>query len=116
MHSIPSLPLATDIETKAVLKQAAVAHRYLAERKGIIGTIPNANILISTLTLQEAKDSSAVENIITTHDELFKADLLTDYAVSASTSVAALYAAGRGSNCAADDPPRAGDQKPVDYS
>ncbi|MGB3619329.1 MAG: Fic family protein [Catalinimonas sp.] len=92
MDPITPLPLATDVETKAVLKQAAVAHRYLAELKGIVGTIPNANILISTLTLQEAKDSSAVENIITTHDELFRAALLTDYAVSATTKEVQRYA------------------------
>jgi Fic family protein len=47
----------------------------LAELKGVALTIPNEQILISTLTLQEAKDSSAIENIITTHDEIFKAEL-----------------------------------------
>jgi len=83
--SIQMLPLAIELETKAVLKQAALAHRYLAELKGIASTIPNPNILINTLTLQEAKDSSAIENIITTHDELFKAELLNGYITSAST-------------------------------
>lgn len=47
----------------------------MAELKGVALTIPNENILISTLTLQEAKDSSEVENIVTTQDELYKADL-----------------------------------------
>ena len=47
----------------------------MAELKGIAATIPNASIILNTLALQEAKDSSAVENIITTHDELFKAEL-----------------------------------------
>ncbi|MFT6388201.1 MAG: Fic family protein [Cellvibrionaceae bacterium] len=78
------LPNPEQLETRAVLKQLAVAHRYLAELKGVAATIPNENILISTLTLQEAKDSSAVENIITTHDELFKAELLSE-----QTSIAA---------------------------
>lgn len=42
--------------------------------------------MISTLTLQEAKDSSAIESIVTTHDELYKADLdVKDYIVSAYT-------------------------------
>lgn len=91
-YIIPSLPLSIDIESKAVLKQATLAHRYLAELKGIAATIPNQSILINTLTLQEAKDSSAIENIITTHDELFKAELMTDYIVSASTKEVRNYA------------------------
>jgi Fic family protein len=77
-HTIRELPLARDVETKAVLKQTAAAHRRLAELKGVARTIPNETILISTLTLQEAKDSSAIENIITTHDELFRAELFID--------------------------------------
>lgn len=69
------LPYETEIETKTVLKALPAAHRALAELKGIVQTIPNQNILLNTLGLQEAKDSSGVENIITTHDELFKAEL-----------------------------------------
>ncbi len=78
---ISHLPLPDDIdlETRAVLKKAAQAHRYLAELKGVSATIPNEAILINTLTLQEAKDSSEVENIITTHDELYKAKLFSDH-------------------------------------
>lgn len=72
------LPKEADLESRAVLKQAALAHRYLAELKGISASIPNEAILINTLTLQEAKDSSAVENIVTTHDELYKAGLFAD--------------------------------------
>jgi len=69
------LPLEKDIETKKVLRKLSSAHRALAELKGIATSIPNENILINTLGLQEAKDSSAIENIITTHDELYKAEL-----------------------------------------
>lgn len=69
------LPYPGEIETKKVLKALPAAHRALAELKGIAQTIPNQNILLNTLALQEAKDSSGVENIITTHDELFKAEL-----------------------------------------
>lgn len=72
------LPPKIDLETKPVLKQLALTNRALAELKGIASTIPNENILINTLTLQEAKDSSAVENIITTDDELFKSALNMD--------------------------------------
>lgn len=61
-------------ETPAVLKKTAAASRKLAELKGLASSIPNQGILINTLSLQEAKDSSEIENIITTHDELFKTD------------------------------------------
>ena len=74
-YDIPELPLAYDFESKAVLKQVNSANRRLAELKGIALTIPNENILINTLVLQEAMDSSAVENIVTTSDDLYKADL-----------------------------------------
>lgn len=62
-----------DLETVSVLKALAVAHRNLAELKGYAEVVPNKNILINALTLNESKDSSAIENIITTHDELFDA-------------------------------------------
>ena len=88
MYKIPGLPLKQDIETKAVLKQLIQSHRRLAELKGAVRSMPNASILINTLSLQEAKDSSAVESIITTHDELFKAELFaSQYATSASKEV-----------------------------
>lgn len=66
MYKIPILPLNQEIETKDILKQVNHANKRLAELKGIARTIPNENILINTLVLQEAKDSSAVENIVTT--------------------------------------------------
>lgn len=75
MYKIPNLPLPFDLETKAVLKQVNKANQKLAELKGIAHVIPNENILISSLTLQEAKDSSEVENIVTTQDELYQAGL-----------------------------------------
>ena len=71
-YRIPHLPLSYDLETKAVLKQLNQANRRLAELKGVALTIPNENILVSTLTLQEAKDSSEVENIVTTQDDLYQ--------------------------------------------
>jgi Fic family protein len=65
------LPLNFDVESKTILKSLPTAHAALAEFKGIASTIPNQIILINTLGLQEAKDSSAIENIITTHDDLY---------------------------------------------
>lgn len=79
------LPYAEDLETKSILKQLPAAHAALAELKGIVRSIPNQIILLNTLGIQEAKDSSSVENIITTHDELYKANL--DFEVNTSPDV-----------------------------
>jgi Fic family protein len=57
----------------------AKAHRALAEEKGVAGIIPNQNILINTLSLQEVKHSSAIKNIITTRDELYTSDVFTKH-------------------------------------
>ena len=65
-------------ETPTILKLLASSSRKLAELKGIAASMPNQGILINTLGLQEAKDSSEIENIITTHDELFKDDVLPE--------------------------------------
>ncbi|PHI18047.1 addiction module protein [Lewinellaceae bacterium SD302] len=69
---IPSRP---DLESRKILKKLPAAHAALAELKGLAATMPNQNILINTLSLQEAKDSSAIENIVTTHDEIYQQEL-----------------------------------------
>jgi Fic family protein len=65
-------------EAPAVLKRTATASRQLAELKGLAASIPNQAVLVNTLALQEAKDSSAIENIVTTHDELFRSATYPD--------------------------------------
>lgn len=65
-------------ESPAVLKQLVGAHRRLAELKGVTSSMPNQAILITTLGLQEAKDSSEIENIVTTNDELFRESVALD--------------------------------------
>ncbi len=75
---IKELPLDKEIESKKVLKRLPSAHAALAELKGIVSKIPSQNILMNTLGLQEAKDSSAIENIITTNDDLYKSALNLD--------------------------------------
>ncbi|TAF67379.1 MAG: Fic family protein [Cytophagales bacterium] len=92
MYKIQTLPLPFEVETKAVLKKTTLASRALSELKSIAKTIPNEAILINTLVLQEAKDSSAVENIITTHDELFKADIFAELVSSLATKEVQNYA------------------------
>ncbi|MDQ1298983.1 MAG: hypothetical protein QG558_1522, partial [Campylobacterota bacterium] len=72
-HIPASLPLNIDVESKAILRQLTRSHAALAELKGVARTIPNQTILINAITLQEAKDSSEIENIVTTHDELYRA-------------------------------------------
>ena len=89
---IEMLPPTSDVETKAVLKQLSAAHRYLALLNGRCATIPNEYILINTLVLQEAKESSAIENIITTHDELYKAQLFETFFNNASAKEVNRYA------------------------
>ena len=92
MHKLHPLPLPHDIETTAVLKKLAKAHQALAELKGVVAGIPNQSILISTLSLQEAKDSSAIENIITTHDDLYRSDSVARHFVSVAAKEVHSYA------------------------
>jgi Fic family protein len=72
-NDLPLLPPKAEIETKATLKKAISAGRALAELKGLGKTIPNQAILVNSIILQEAKASSEIENIVTTHDALFRA-------------------------------------------
>ena len=71
-NQLPPLPPAADLETKAVLKQCITARAALAELKQAAELIPNQTMLINTLPLLEAKDSSEIENIVTTADQLFQ--------------------------------------------
>jgi len=72
---LTKLPPHINVETAKILKHTAKAMYSLGRLNGIAQTIPNQNILINTLPLLEAKESSAIENIITTHDELYKESL-----------------------------------------
>ena len=90
-YKIPLLPLPYDLETKTVLRQANKANRKLAELKGVAQTIPTERILISSLTLQEAKDSSAVENIVTTQDDLYRAGLDANFTLIGAATKEVLF-------------------------
>lgn len=70
--SINRLPFSFEVETRAVLKQLAKSERALGELKGVTQKAPNADILMRSLFLQEAKASSEIENMVTTHDEVFR--------------------------------------------
>ncbi len=80
-NTLPALPPAVELETKAVLKQCVKSRSALAELKQAAGLIPNQGVLINTIPLLEAQGSSEIENIVTTADRLFqyaRADLLAD--------------------------------------
>jgi Fic family protein len=91
-NEIRLLPPPGEMETLKVLKGLSVAHRHLAELKGIVPSIPNQSILLSTLSLQEAKDSSEIENIVTTHDEMYKAELFADLVQNSAAKEVSQYA------------------------
>jgi Fic family protein len=71
-NDLPLLPPTADVETKSVLKKCVKAGRALATLRQAAALIPNQDVLINTIPLREASDSSAIENIITTNDKLFR--------------------------------------------
>lgn len=89
---LKKLPIETEVETKPVLKKLAAAHKALAELKGVITSIPNENIILETLTLREAKESSAIENIISTFDEVYQSNLFSNQFASAAAKEVHQYA------------------------
>lgn len=76
-----------NIETKEIMREVAKANRRIAELKGYSEIVPNKNILINAITINEAKESSEIENIITTHDELFQAIANKTYLNSSTKEV-----------------------------
>ncbi len=89
---LASLPPAQELETKKVLKRVNDANRELALLNGFSRTIPNQYILIRALSLQEAKDSSEIESIITTTDELYQAELFEQKTISPQAKEVRNYA------------------------
>ena len=81
-----------DIESKAVLKASAKAHQALGELKGLAVTMPNQYLLLATLSLQEAKESSEIENIITTQDDLYRSNYQSQQFLSTSAKEVHNYA------------------------
>jgi Fic family protein len=73
-NELPPLPPTNiDLETPEILKNLLKASRRLGELNGLCASIPDPQLLINTIVLQESRDSSAIENIVTTQDELYKA-------------------------------------------
>ncbi len=72
-NDLQSLPPENFVESPEILRHLAKAARYLGELNGLCASLPDPQLLINTIVLQESKDSSAIENIVTTQDELYKA-------------------------------------------
>lgn len=90
-NDLPLLPPQEELETKAVLKQAISANRLLANLRGLAAQIPNQGMLIQSVVLQEAKLSSEIENIVTTNDELYRADADPDSKTNPQTKEVLRY-------------------------
>ncbi|MGB6128886.1 MAG: Fic/DOC family N-terminal domain-containing protein [Psychrilyobacter sp.] len=84
-NNLKKLPPIKNIETIKILKQLNRSSRALAELKAYSELIPNKEILISSLALQEAKASSEIENIITTNDSLYKAEVMQNIKIDVNT-------------------------------
>jgi Fic family protein len=72
-NQLPDLPPREQVETPAVLKRCIAARAALAELKGLCESIPNPDVLIRCIGLQEARASSEIENVLTTTDEMYRA-------------------------------------------
>ena len=72
-NELADLPPSDFIESPEILRHLAKAARHLGELNGLCASLPDPRLLINTIVLQESKDSSAIENIVTTQDELYKA-------------------------------------------
>ena len=73
-NDLPSLPIRKELyQTIEIMEKLGDAKAALARLHGRSVVIPNQGLLINTISLQEAKISSAIENIFTTDDELYKA-------------------------------------------
>lgn len=77
-NDLPDLPPNIDLETPEIFRATIRANKLLGELKGFCQTLPYPELLLNTVVLQESKESSAIENIVTTQDELYKATLMGD--------------------------------------
>jgi Fic family protein len=95
-NELPDLPPADFQESPDIFRHLAKASRYIGELNGLCASLPDPQLLINTIVLQESKNSSAIENIVTTQDELYKAAAEADTASHAAKEVLsyrkALYA------------------------
>lgn len=72
------LPYNLDLEDKEILKALNKANNKLGELNGMVKTLANPNVILNAITLGEAKESSEIENIVTTFDEIFREIVLRE--------------------------------------
>ena len=73
-NDLPLLPIHKDLYYNLeVLENLVNAKSALSRLQGRSIVIPDQGLLINSISLQEAKDSSAIENIFTTDDDLYRA-------------------------------------------
>ena len=84
------LPLSIDLNDVETLKLLSNANNKVGELKGIINQLPNPQILLNAITLGEAKDSSEIENIVTTYDEIYK-EMISESSISANAKEVLRY-------------------------
>lgn len=90
-NDLPDLPPPGEIESRAVLKACIEARAALARLDAKTRQLPNPDILIGSLALYEAKDSSEIENIVTTEDKLFQQSQLRESEADPATKEALRY-------------------------
>lgn len=73
-NDLPPLPINNELYYNTDVLEALVhAKSELSLLQGRSIAIPDQAILINSISIQEARDSSAIENIFTTDDELYRA-------------------------------------------
>lgn len=75
------LPFNVDLDTVEILKELNKANNSIGELKGVMNLLPNPNIILSLLSVGESKDSSAIENIVTTYEDIYK-EMITKKPIS----------------------------------
>ena len=90
-NSLPGLPPRGEIESKVILKACISARAELARINALVETLPNKDILIQTIPLQEARSSSEIENVVTTSDALYQALASGNSRADASTKEVLRY-------------------------
>lgn len=90
MKKLKRLPFDVDLNTIEILKKLSIANNGIGELKGIINILPNPNLILSLINIGESKDSSAIENIITTYEDIFK-ELITKKSISKASKEVLSY-------------------------
>ncbi len=81
MEKLKTLPFNVNLDRVDILRQLNQANNRIGELKGVMNLLPNPNVVLSLLAVGESKDSSAIENIMTTYEDIYK-DMITKKRIS----------------------------------